>query len=97
MLLARQNRYRVEAEIMYDLGLQASGRLDLKIGGPAIQPALPAGVAQLPIRNESLRQPTSGPDRYRRGIYINVQRTFPHPLPATLHPLGAGTRPVAHV
>lgn len=82
-LLARQNRFRVEAEIMYDLAMQASGKLNLQVGGPAIQPQFPAGVAKLPIRNESLMDATKGPEQYRRGIYIHVQRTFQHPLLAT--------------
>jgi mono/diheme cytochrome c family protein len=82
-LLARQNRFRVDAEIVRDLALQASGLLNAKIGGPSIQPPLPAGVAKLPVSNERLMGVTNGPERYRRGLYINAQRTFPHPLLAT--------------
>jgi hypothetical protein len=81
--LARQNRFRVEAEIVRDLALQVSGLLNDKLGGPSIQPPLPAGIAKLPISNERLMGATSGPERYRRGLYINAQRTFPHPLLAT--------------
>jgi mono/diheme cytochrome c family protein len=83
VLLARQNRFRVEAEIVRDLALQASGLLNGKLGGSSIQPPLPAGVAKLPISNERLMGVTAGPDRYRRGLYINAQRTYPHPLLAT--------------
>jgi hypothetical protein len=83
VLLARQNRFRVEAEIVRDLALQASGLLNHRLGGPSIQPPLPAGVAKLPLSNERLMGATTGPERYRRGLYINAQRTFPHPLLAT--------------
>ena len=37
-LLGRQNRYRVEAEVIRDLALAASGLLDAKMGGPSIVP-----------------------------------------------------------
>ena len=37
-LLARQNRFRVEAEIVRDLYLQAAGLLSPKIGGPSVFP-----------------------------------------------------------
>jgi mono/diheme cytochrome c family protein len=83
-ILARQNRFRVEAEIVRDLTLAASGLLNPKIGGPSFQPPLPAGLARLPeLKNERFVEATGGGARYRRGIYIHTQRTFPYPMLAT--------------
>jgi mono/diheme cytochrome c family protein len=76
-LLARQNRFRVEAEIVRDLSLAVSGLLDPKLGGPSIVPPFPKGLLEQRFTNEDLKLP--GPERHRRGIYIHVQRTLPHP------------------
>jgi hypothetical protein len=75
----RQNRLRVEAELVRDLSLGASELLCREIGGPCIYPPLPAEVAKLSFRS-SYKWPTStGPDRYRRGLYIFYKRTLPYP------------------
>ena len=73
-LLGRQNRLRVESEIVRDLALSASGMLAAEIGGPSVFPAQPPGVM--------IRQPwpeSEGKDRYRRGLYTHFWRTSPHP------------------
>ncbi|MBN9119421.1 MAG: PSD1 domain-containing protein [Planctomycetes bacterium] len=80
-LLSRQNRYRVEAEIVRDAALAASGLLSTKTGGPSIVPPFPEGLLEQKFTNEALKLP--GPDRHRRGVYIHVQRTLPHPTLAT--------------
>ncbi len=76
-LLARQNRFRVEAEIARDLSLATSGLLVSKLGGPSIVPPFPDGLLDQKFGAESLKMPAG--DRHRRGIYIHVQRTLPHP------------------
>jgi len=76
-LLGRQNRFRVEAEIVRDLALSASGLLDRKIGGPSIVPPFPEGFLSSRFTSEALKMPTK--ERHRRGIYVHVQRTLPHP------------------
>ena len=76
-LLWRQNRLRVEAEIVRDLALSVSGLLNLKMHGPSIVPPFPKGLGDFRLNNETLRQPGGG--RFRRGIYIHVQRTFTFP------------------
>jgi len=76
-LLGRQNRFRVEAEIVRDLSLSVSGLLNPKLGGPSIVPPFPEGLLEQRFTNESLKLP--GEDRYRRGVYIHVQRTLTHP------------------
>ena len=78
-LLARQSRLRVEAEVVRDLMLGASGLLSGKIGGPSVHPPQPDGVMAL---TRSPREwPTSkGEDRYRRGMYTYYWRSTPHPF-----------------
>ena len=73
-LLARQNRLRVESELVRDLALSASGMLVPEIGGPSVYPAQPPGAV--------IRRPwkeSEGPARYRRGMYTHFWRTNPHP------------------
>lgn len=79
-LLARQNRFRVEAEVTRDLFLAAGGLLDKTIGGPSVRPPLPKGVAELGYANSIRWQESAGSDRYRRGLYILFQRTVPYPM-----------------
>ncbi len=80
-LLARQNRFRVDAELVRDLGLAASGLLVSELGGPSIQPPLPDSLLERPeLKSEQFVIPSPGADRYRRGIYVNVQRTFAYPM-----------------
>jgi mono/diheme cytochrome c family protein len=77
-LLARQNRLRLDSEIVRDVALSASGLLNNKIGGPSVFPPQPAGVMTL---GQSKREwkPSTGPDRYRRGMYTFFWRATPHP------------------
>ena len=79
LLLARQNRVRVEAEIVRDLSLSVSGLLSSKIGGPSVFPPLPPGVAELSYANNFKWATSKGEDRYRRGMYTFFKRTSPHP------------------
>jgi len=81
VLLARQNRFRVEAECVRDLALAAGGLLNRNVGGPSIQPPLPDALTKLQaLKNERFREADTGEDRYRRGLYVNVQRTFLFPM-----------------
>jgi hypothetical protein len=77
-LLARQNRLRLDAEIVRDVCLTASGLMNDKIGGPSVFPPQPDGVMTL---GQSRREwkPSAGPDRYRRGMYTFFWRATPHP------------------
>ena len=78
-LLARQNRFRVEAEIVRDLCLSVSGLLSDEFGGPSVFPPLPAGVAALSYSNRFKWKTSEGEERYRRGLYTFFKRTAPHP------------------
>jgi mono/diheme cytochrome c family protein len=77
-LLARQNRLRLDAEVIRDSALAASGLLTPTIGGPSVYPPQPPGVynfTQVPREWKA----STGPDRYRRGIYTHIWRSAPYP------------------
>ncbi len=77
--LSRQNRLRVEAELVRDLALQVSGLLSPKIGGPSVFPPMPPELAKLSYANNFSWTDSKGEDRYRRGMYTFFKRTIPHP------------------
>ncbi len=83
ILLARQSRFRVEAEVVRDLYLAASGLLNPEIGGPSIRPPLPADIAALGYANSVKWAESKGAERYKRGMYIFYQRTVPYPMLST--------------
>ncbi|MGI9244407.1 MAG: PSD1 and planctomycete cytochrome C domain-containing protein [Verrucomicrobiales bacterium] len=78
-LLHRQNRPRVEAEIVRDLHLSVSGLLSKRIGGESVFPPIPADVAALSYASSFKWKTSSGDDRYRRGMYTFFKRTAPDP------------------
>jgi len=78
-LLSRQSRIRLDAEIIRDAALSASGLLSKKIGGPGIRPPQPSGIYAF-TQNKKNWNTTTGPDRYRRGMYIVFFRSAPYPL-----------------
>ena len=78
-LLARQNRLRVEAEIVRDAALSASGQWHAVIGGPSVHPPQPEGVYAF-TQNVKSWVADKGGDRFRRGIYTEFYRSAPHPL-----------------
>jgi mono/diheme cytochrome c family protein len=78
-LLARQSRFRVDAEVVRDIALAVSGLLVEKFGGPSVRPVQPDGylaALNFPKRDYAADR---GPDLYRRGLYTHWQRTFLHP------------------
>jgi hypothetical protein len=77
--LSRQNRLRVEAELVRDLALQVSGLLSPKTGGPSVFPPMPPELAKLSYANNFSWTDSKGEDRYRRGMYTFFKRTLPHP------------------
>jgi hypothetical protein len=81
-LLARQSRFRVDAEVVHDIALSVSGLLVEQFGGPSVRPYQPDGylaAMNFPKREYSA---SHGPDLYRRGVYTVWQRTFLHPAMA---------------
>ncbi|MEW6305082.1 MAG: PSD1 and planctomycete cytochrome C domain-containing protein [Verrucomicrobiota bacterium] len=77
-LLARQNRLRLDAELVRDTALSASGLLSDEIGGPSVFPTIPDGVMGLGQVKRDWK-PSPGDDRYRRGMYTFFYRATPHP------------------
>jgi uncharacterized protein DUF1553/uncharacterized protein DUF1549/cytochrome c len=78
ILLARSPRLRVEAEIVRDIALTASGLIQHRVGGPSVLPPQPAGITDL-SRGNLIWVTATGPDRYRRGMYTFWKRTSPYP------------------
>lgn len=81
-LLARQARLRLPAELIRDETLAVSGLLDTTIGGPSVRPPQPAGVTDLQYGKKAGSggwDESKGGDRYRRGLYIQFQRSTPYP------------------
>lgn len=81
-LLGRQNRLRLEAEIIRDAALTASGLLSRKVGGPGVYPPLPAEVFSF-TQNKKAWPESQGEDRYRRGMYTFIWRQSQHHLLTT--------------
>jgi hypothetical protein len=77
-LLARGPRFRIEAEMIRDVTLAASGLLSEKIGGPSVFPYQPEGIWDIPYSDDKWEM-SEGEDRYRRGLYTFVRRTAPYP------------------
>lgn len=78
-LLARQSRFRVDAEVVHDIALAASGLLVEHFGGPSVRPYEPEGylaAVNFPKREYSA---SHGDDLYRRAVYTQWQRAFLHP------------------
>ncbi|MGE0128079.1 MAG: PSD1 and planctomycete cytochrome C domain-containing protein [Blastocatellales bacterium] len=79
-LIARGPRLRVEAEVVRDVALAASGLLNPKVGGPSVFPPAPDFLFLPPASygpkpwNES-----KGEERYRRALYTFRYRSTPYP------------------
>jgi hypothetical protein len=81
-LLGRQHRLRLEAEIIRDAALSASGLLTRRLGGPGVYPPQPPEIFAF-TQNKQPWPESQGPDRYRRGLYTFIWRQSQHPLLTT--------------
>jgi len=77
-LLARGPQQRLNAEMVRDQALLASGLLSDKMGGPPVMPPQPNGVWNT-VYNDNRWKDATGPDRYRRAIYTYIKRTSGYP------------------
>ena len=82
LLLARQSRVRVEAEIVRDAALSASGLLDPTLGGHGVNPPQPDGVFAFTQNTKPWKTSTGGA-RNRRAMYTMFYRSAPYPLFST--------------
>jgi mono/diheme cytochrome c family protein len=76
--LARQNRFRLSAEIVRDVYLETAGLLNHRIGGTGIRPEIPPGFDEFGYRFNWTAD--LAPERYRRGMYIFFQRNMVFPM-----------------
>ncbi len=76
---ARQNRWRLSAEGVRDVALQAGGWLVLQVGGDNARPYQPDGYFR--HLNFPVREYRADVDwkQWRRGLYVHRQRMFLHP------------------
>jgi hypothetical protein len=77
-LLARQSRLRLDAELVRDAALTASGLLTRHLGGPSVHPPQPDGIYRFTQIDKHWKA-DAGPARYRRGLYTYFWRSAPHP------------------
>lgn len=91
-LLSRGPRFRMDAEMLRDYALAASGLLSSKIGGPSVKPYQPPGVweavAMLGSNTRDYVQ-DSGENLYRRSMYTLWKRSAP---PASMEIFNAPSR-----
>jgi len=81
-LVARQGRFRLEAELVRDNALAAGGLLVEKLGGLSVRPYQPTNywdaVASVG-RATPVWKTSTGEDLYRRSLYTFWRRSFLHP------------------
>lgn len=78
-LLARQSRWRLDAELVRDNVLSLAGLLDPTIGGPSARPYQPDGYWENLNFPPRTYEASTGTSQYRRGLYTWWQRSFLHP------------------
>ncbi len=78
-LLARQARFRLDAEFVRDNALSISGLLFNKLGGKSVRPYQPPGYWAYLNFPQREWQNGSGEELYRRGLYTHWQRQYLHP------------------
>ena len=91
-LLSRGPRFRMDAEMIRDYALAASGLLVRKIGGPSVKPYQPDGVWEAVAMigsNTRHYKRDSGENLYRRSMYTFWKRSAP---PASMEILNAPNR-----
>jgi hypothetical protein len=80
-LLAHGPRFRVDAEMVRDVALAASGLLNDRIGGPSVHPPLPEFLFLPPVSyGPKSWVVEKGTEQYRRSLYIFRYRSVPHPV-----------------
>jgi hypothetical protein len=80
-LLARGPRFRVDAEIVRDITLAASGLLNPAVGGPSVYPPAPAFLFVPPASyGPKVWNNSQGDEKYRRAIYTFRFRSVPYPM-----------------
>ena len=82
-LLARGPRHRLDAEVIRDIALWASGILTPHMGSEGVKPYQPQGLWSAlmhPASNTKKYERDQGQKLYRRSLYVYWKRTCPHPM-----------------
>ncbi len=82
-LLARGPSYRLDAEVIRDQALWASGLLAPAMGGEGVKPYQPEGLWKAlahPASNTKQYERDQGEKLYHRSLYVYWKRTSPHPM-----------------
>jgi hypothetical protein len=82
-LLARGPRVRLSAEMVRDQALAVGGLLSTKMYGPPVKPPQPMLGLNAAFGSAVDWQPSSGEDKYRRGLYTTWRRSNPYPSMTT--------------
>ncbi|MDX1935232.1 MAG: DUF1553 domain-containing protein [Capsulimonadales bacterium] len=93
-LLSRGPRFRMDAEMIRDYALAASGLLVPKLGGPSVRPYQPPGVWEavaMPGSDTRDYKQDTGEKLYRRSMYTFWKRSAP---PASMEIFNAPSREV---
>lgn len=77
-LLGKQQRLRLEAELIRDMALSACDLLSPELGGPPVFPPIPSGVMDVGQVKRQWKT-SQGADRFRRGLYTFLYRGTPPP------------------
>jgi hypothetical protein len=80
LLFARQTRERLSAEMVRDTVMAVSGLLVERVGGPSVRPPQPTGHYRHLNFPPRRYEPDTGPEQWRRGLYVHWQRQFLHPM-----------------
>ncbi|MDP3073415.1 MAG: PSD1 and planctomycete cytochrome C domain-containing protein [Opitutaceae bacterium] len=78
--LARGPRFRAEAEVVRDVALALAGLLTHRVGGPSVFPPVPENVLAYNYSKVTYWDVPTGPDRYRRSLYLFRKRSMPDPM-----------------
>ena len=82
-LLARGQTYRLDAEVIRDIGLWAGNILNDRMGGEGVKPYQPDGLWSAlmhPASNTKKYVRDKNDKIYQRSIYVYWKRTSPHPM-----------------
>jgi hypothetical protein len=78
--LARGARFRVDAEVVRDVFLAASGLLNATVGGPSVYPPAPEFLFRKPASyGPKVWAEETGANKYRRALYTFRFRSVPYP------------------
>ena len=78
--LWRYPPHRLEAEVIRDSILSASGKLNYEAGGPGIKPRVPDEILEQSKRNAWPNVKTETVEHWRRSVYIYIKRQLPMPM-----------------